>query len=326
MRRREFIASVGAAALSGLVKPAEAQAPPGKTWRLGYLAFAKIPHLLEALQTGLRDLGYVEGRNIAVEYRFANDQPEALERFAVELAQLAPDLILTVGTPATAAVKRATSTIPIVVATAGDLVATGIVQSVVRPGGNITGTTLFAIELGQKRLQILKEAFSGVKRVAVLGNARNPQTPLLWEDLQSAGRMLGLDLRPALLQGVQELDSTFAAFHREGVNALVVLSDSVFNSNRDRITKLAAEHRLPAMHEAREFVLAGGLMSYGPDIAHMSYLAAAYVDKILKGARPGDLPIEQPSKFQFIVNMRAARELGIEIPVVVLYRADEVIE
>ena len=326
MRRRAFIASVGAAALSGLVKRAEAQALPGRTWRLGYLAFAKIPHLVEALQTGLRDLGYVEGRNIAVEYRFANDEPEALERFALELAQLAPDIILTVGTPATAAVKRVTSTIPIVVATAGNLVQTGIVQSIVRPGGNITGTTIYSLELGQKRLQILKETSSGVTRVAVLGNARNILTPLLWEDLHAAGRELGLNLRLASLKGAQELDSTFAAFEREGMEALVVLSDSVFNSNRDRITKLAAAHRLPTMYEAREFVQAGGLMSYGPDIAHMSYLAAGYVDKVLKGAKPGDLPIEQPSKFQFVINLRAARELGMEIPVVVLYRADEVIE
>src|SRR5215204_6104706 len=291
MRRRAFIASVGAAALSGLVKRAEAQALPGRTWRLGYLAFAKIPHLVEALQTGLRDLGYVEGRNIAVEYRFANDEPEALERFAMELAQLAPDVILTVGTNATAAVRRATSTIPIVVATAGDLVQNRIVQSFVRPGGNITGTTIYSVELGQKRLQILKEAFAGVTRVAVLGNARSVLTSLLWEDLHPAGRKLGLDLRLALLEGAQELDSTFAAFAQEGMEALVVLSDSVFNSNRDWIVKLAAEHRLPAMYEAREFVQSGGLMSYGPDIAHMSYLAAGYVDKVLTGAKPCALPI-----------------------------------
>jgi len=245
---------------------------------------------------------------------------------AMELAQLAPDVILTVGTNATAAVRRATSTIPIVVATAGDLVQNRIVQSFVRPGGNITGTTIYSVELGQKRLQILKEAFAGVTRVAVLGNARSVLTSLLWEDLHPAGRKLGLDLRLALLEGAQELDSTFAAFAQEGMEALVVLSDSVFNSNRDWIVKLAAEHRLPAMYEAREFVQSGGLMSYGPDIAHMSYLAAGYVDKVLKGAKPGDLPIEQPSKFQFVVNLRAARELGVEIPVVVLYRADEVIE
>src|SRR5215217_467471 len=325
MRRRQVIASLGAAALNGLVKPAGAQAPAGKTWRLGYLAPASIPHLLDAFKKGLHDLGYVEGQNLMIEYRFGEGPAQIFDKLAANLVQLAPDVIVTVATPATIAAKRATNTIPIVVATAGDLVGNGIVQSLSRPGGNVTGTTLYGLELSQKRLEVLKEAVPSVKQVTVLGNSDNVYNLRIWEDTVPAATGLGLRAVAVMVAGTGSLDKSFEDIRKTRPDALIV-SDASFNAAREQITRLAAEHRLPTMYEAREFVEAGGLISYGPNIAQMSYRAAAFVDKVLKGSRPADLPVEQPSAFELCINMRSARALALTIPPTLLARADEVIE
>ena len=326
MRRRQVIASLGAAALSGLFKPAGAQAPARKTWRLGYLAPASIPHLLDAFKKGLHDLGYVEGQNLMIEYRFGEGPVQIFDKLAASLVQLAPDVIVTVATPATIAAKRATNTIPIVVATAGDLVGNGIVQSLSRPGGNVTGTTLYGLELSQKRLEVLKEAVPSVKQVTVLGNSDNVYNLRIWEDTVPAATVLGLRVVAVMVPGTAGLDHSFEDIRKTRPDALIVLSDASFNAARQQITRLAAEHRLPTMYEAREFVEAGGLISYGPNIAQMSYRAAAFVDKVLKGSRPADLPVEQPSAFELCINMRSARALGLTIPPTLLARADELIE
>src|SRR3954453_18316190 len=325
MRRRRFVVATGATMLSLAFRPLAAQ-PALRTVRIGYLAPARIPHLLEAFVGGLRDLGYVEGQNLSLEFRFAGEEPQRFDRLATELVKLAPDLIVTVATPATLAAKRATSSIPIVVATAGDLVRSGAVQSLARPGGNVTGVTLYSVELSQKRLEVLREAIPTVKRVGVLGNANNLYNRLQWEDTQPAGDSLGLELRPLFANGLSNLEAVFSDLEKEHLDALVLLSDATFNSERHRIARLADALRIPTMHDAREFVEAGGLISYGPNIPALSRQAATFVDKILKGALPADLPVEQPSIFELVINQRAARLLNLTIPSTLLARADEAIE
>src|SRR3954470_18019249 len=224
MRRRRFVVATGATMLSLAFRPLAAQ-PALRTVRIGYLAPARIPHLLEAFVGGLRDLGYVEGQNLSIEYRFAGENPERFDLLAMELVRLAPDVIVTVATPATLAARRATSSIPIVVATAGDLVRSGAVQSLARPGGNVTGVTLYSVELSQKRLEVLREAIPTVKRVGVLGNANNLYNRLQWEDTQPAGDSLGLELRPLFANGVSNLEAVFSDLEKEHLDALVLLSD-----------------------------------------------------------------------------------------------------
>src|SRR4051794_7918537 len=325
MRRRRFVVATGATMLSLAFRPLAAQ-PALRTVRIGYLAPARIPHLLEAFVGGLRDLGYVEGQNLSIEYRFAGEEPERFDLLAAELVTLAPNLIVTVATPATLAAKRDTSGIPIIVATAGDLVRSGAVQSLARPGGNVTGVSLYSVELSQKRLEVLREAIPTVKRVGVLGNANNLYNRLQWEDTQPAGDSLGLELRPLFANGVSNLEAVFSDLEKEHLDALVLLSDATFNSERHRIARLADALRIPTMHDAREFVEAGGLISYGPNIPALSRQAATFVDKILKGALPADHPVEQPSTFELVINLKAARLLNLTIPPTLLARADEVIE
>src|SRR5215204_3895126 len=325
MRRRGFVVASGATMLSLVLSPSGAQ-PSLRHVRIGYLAPTRIPHLVEALTGGLRDLGYVEGQNLSIEYRFAGENPERFDLLAMELVRLAPQVIVTVATPATLAARRATSSIPIVVATAGDLVRSGAVQSLARPGGNVTGVTLYSVELSQKRLEVLREAIPSVKKVGVLGNANNLYNRLQWEDTQPAGGSLGLELRPFFANGVRNLEAVFSGLEKQRLDALVLLSDATFNAERHRIARLADALRIPTMHDAREFVEAGGLISYGPNIPALSRQAATFVDKILKGALPADLPVEQPSIFELVINQRAARLLNLTIPPTLLARADEVIE
>src|SRR3954469_9831220 len=325
MRRRGFVVASGATMLSLVLSPSSAQRSL-RNVRIGYLAPTRIPHLVEAFVGGLHDLGYVEGPNLSFEFRFAGEEPQRFDQLATELVKLAPDLIVTVATPATLAAGRATSSIPIVVATAGDLVRSGAVQSLARPGGNVTGVTLYSVELSQKRLEVLREAIPTVKRVGVLGNANNLYNRLQWEDTQPAGDSLGLELRPLFANGVSNLEAVFSDLEKEHLDALVLLSDATFNSERHRIARLADALRIPTMHDAREFVEPGGLISYGPNIPALSRQAATFVDKILKGALPADLPVEQPSIFELVVNQRAARLLNLTIPSTLLARADEVIE
>jgi putative tryptophan/tyrosine transport system substrate-binding protein len=324
MRRRQFLGAIGAAAVfSPLIGHAQKL---GRNPRIGYLSPARLPQLLQALHDGLRELGYVEGQNIVFDYRFAEGQAKTLDELAAELVRLGPDVIVTVASGAAIAAKRTTTTIPIVMATVGEPVGIGLVASLARPGGNITGVTLYGSELVRKRLELLKEAINGVRRVAVLGNAANPFSAFSWKEVQPAGPALGLELRLFTVNGPGEFPETFAAIKQSGADALLILSDALFNAARREIIRLAAQHHLPAMFEAREFVEDGGLIAYGPNIAEMTRRSASLIVKVLKGANPGDLPIEHPTSFELIVNVQTGKALGITIPATMLLRADKVIE
>jgi putative ABC transport system substrate-binding protein len=253
-------------------------------------------------------------------------QGKTLDELAAELVRLGPDVIVTVASGPALAAKRATSTIPIVMATVGEPVGIGLVSSLARPGGNITGVTLYGSELARKRLELLKEALPGVRRIALLGNIANPFSAFSWNEIQPAGPSLGLELRLFTISELGEFPATFAAIAGNGSDALFVLSDALFNAARQEIARLAAQHRLPSMFEAREFVEAGGLLAYGPNIAEMTRRSASLIVKIIKGANPGDLPIEQPTTFELSINVQTGRTLGITIPATVLLRADKVIE
>jgi ABC-type uncharacterized transport system substrate-binding protein len=311
-------------ALSLLVVPLTGTAQPrSKVPRIGILtpaAEASIPSL-EAFRQGLRDLGYVEGQTIVLEYRFAAGQNERLPVLAAELVHLPVDLIVTSSGPGAQAAKDATETIPIVAATGGDYV----VASLARPGGNITGLTLITPELGGKRLNLLKEALPHVSRIAVLQNAANPTSPAVLREIEAAARVLGLQLQSLAVRHPDELDSVFAAMTREGAVALLVPGDAVFWYYRTRVVALAAQHRLPAVFDAREFAKAGGLMTYGPNVLDSFRRAATYVDKILKGMKPSELPAEQPTTFELVINLKTAQALGLTIPPTLLFQATDVI-
>jgi putative ABC transport system substrate-binding protein len=323
LRRRYVIALLGCAAVAW---PIKVRAQQSRIYRIGYLAPARIPHLIEALQQGLREFGYIEGRNLTIEYRFEQGGMATIDALAAELVQLNPDMIVTVGSPPVVAAKRATSTIPIVMATAGDPLSLGVVESLARPGGNVTGVTLFGSELSGKRVELLKEAVPGAARIAVLGNGRNVLTKLLWQGTLTATKPLGLEARLFQVQELADLPSIFSAIAQYGADGLIVLSDALFNSSRQTIVGLAAKHHLPTVYEAKDFADAGGLISYGPNIDEMTRRSAAFVDRILKGAKPADLPIQQPTKVELVINHGTARALGLIIPHGLLARADEVIE
>jgi putative ABC transport system substrate-binding protein len=294
--------------------------------RLGYLAPARLPNLIEALRAGLRDLGYVDGQNLAIEYRFALGQTKSYDELAQELIRLDPAAIVLTGTPAALALKRQTTTIPIILAPIADPLALGLARSLTRPGGNVTGVTMYGTELAHKRLEIFKEAAAGIRRIAVLVNAENPLHPFLWDDIQPVGPLLGLEFRLFTVSDFNELPTMFSAMTRDGFDALTLFSDAQFFSARRRIAGLAATHRLPAMYESREFIEDGGLISYGPNIPDLSRRAAAFVVKILNGAKPADLPIERPTKFELVINLKTAKALGLTVPDKLLVAADEVIE
>ncbi len=325
MRRRAFIKLIGGAAgaLHSIAARAQQSA---KAARLGYLAPARLPNLIEALLAGLRDFGYVEGQNLAIEYRFALGQTKSYDELALELIGLNPDAIVLTGTPAALALKRQTTTIPIILAPIADPLAMGLARSLARPEGNVTGVTMYGPELARKRLEILKEAVVRIRRIAVLGNAQNPLHRFLWDDLQPISHALGLELRLFTVTDVNEIPTVLSTMTRDGFDGLTVLSDAQFFSARRQINELAAMHRLPAIYEGREFVEDGGLISYGPNIADLSRRAAAFVVKILNGAKPADLPLQQPTKYELLINLKAAAALGLIIPPMLLARADEVIE
>jgi putative tryptophan/tyrosine transport system substrate-binding protein len=282
---------------------------------------------IETFRRALKDLGYVEGRNIILEFRWAHGRAERLPELAAELARLQLDLIVVAGTKPTRAVQRATSTIPIVMAAVGDPVSSRFIRSLARPGGNITGVTLLRPGLGGQRLALLKQLVPSATRVAVL---RNPDTLAdvapLWGDTETEARKLGLQLHVHDVRNIPELSQAFDAMPRDGAEVLLVLPDPTFTASRGRIAELAAKRRIPTMYEAREFVVAGGLVSYAASLADQFSRAASYVDKILKGAKPADLPIEQPTKFELVINLKTAKALGLTIPQSVLLRADEVIQ
>ena len=321
MRRRQFITLIGGAAAAWPVATRAQQ----KAVRLGYLAPARLPNLIEALRAGLRDFGYVEGQNLAIEYRFALGQTKSYDELAQELVSLDPVAIVLTGTPAALALKRQTTTIPIILAPIADPIALGLARSLARPGGNVTGVTMYGTA-AHKRMEIFKEAAAGIRRVAVLVNTDNPLHPFLWDDVQPVAPLLGLEFRLFALSDFNELSTMFSTMARNGFDALTLFSDAQFFSARRRIAELAAMHRLPAMYESRDFVDDGGLISYGPNVPDLSRRAAAFVVKILNGAKASELPIEQPTKFELVINLNTAKALGIEMPPTLLARADEVIE
>ncbi len=308
--------------------PADAQPPP-KVPRIGILTGASTSvtaHLLEAFRQGLRELGYVEGQNIAIESRSAEGKLERLPDLAAELVRLKVDVIVTSGTPAALATKQASRTIPIVMGFAADPVETGLVASLARPGGNITGSSLMAPELAGKRLQLLKEVVPGASRVAVLSNPTVPYTALMVKETEAAARVLGVQLQPLEVRAPQDIDRAFEAAIRGRASALIVVEEALVQTHQARIAGLAAKSRLPAMYGQRDFVEAGGLMSYGANFADLFRRAATYVDKILKGRKPSDLPVEQPTRFELVINMKTAKALGLTLPQSILIRTDHFIQ
>jgi putative ABC transport system substrate-binding protein len=281
---------------------------------------------LEAFRDALHELGYVEGKNVQLEVRWGNGEFERLPALAAELVQLKVDVIVAAASPSVLAARKATSTIPIVMPVSSDPVGDGLVASLAHPGGNITGLSMMAPELGEKRLQLLRETFPDASRaVAVLWNPAYAGMRARFEEAKVAAPKLGLTVRSVEVRDTRELDVAFEAIVREHPQALV-LSDPFTTGQRARIVEFATEHRLPAIYESSDFVDVGGLMSFGPNISNLYRGAAVYVDKILKGAKPGDLPIEQPTKFELVLNMKTAKALDIKIPQSILLRADRVIE
>ncbi len=327
MRRREFILLTGSAALCSF--PAHAQ-QTGKVPRIGYLGVTSPsdrPPLLDTFRQGLRELGWIEGQNIVIDYRFAEGRLDRLPDLAAELVRLKVDVIVSLGTQGVTAAKNATKTIPIVMIGVRDPVGIGLITSLARPGGNITGVSGSAgLAIVTKQLELLKETVPKIRHVAILSNPANAYHQLAIKVLNVAARSLGMQLQLLEARGPNEFHGSFAAMAKERVGALLVLSGVIFNDHRAQVVDLAAMNRLPTAYGIRESVEAGGLMSYGPSFLDFYRRSTAYVGKILKGDKPADLPVEQPTKFELVINLRTAQTLGIEIPATLLSRADEVIE
>ena len=325
MKRREFITLIGGAAAAWPLATRAQQV--GKIYRIGILEpipAARNAANLDALRKGLRELGYVEGRNLVIEYRSADGRAERFPDLASELVRLKVDLIVTRGTPAAIAAKRATETIPVVMATMGDPRA--IVTSFAHPGGNITGVTTFSTELQAKRIELLKELVPNLSRVALLHNMSNPAVPPEWEETKTAARSLGLQAELLDVRSQEDLGRAFELAVRQHVDALVIGADGLTQTHQQTIVDLVARNRLPAVYPAREFVAAGGLAAYAVNYPDLYFQFARFIDKIFKGEKPGDLPVEQPTKFELVINAKTAKTLGLTIPPMLLVRADEVIE
>ncbi len=320
--RRSFLTQLASAFL--LAAPLAAQAPPAKTIpRIGLLADATS---WEPLRLGLRDLGYVEGKSVALEERSSQGRNARFSDLASELVRLNVNIIVTWGTPATLAAKQATTTIPIVMASAGDPVRSGLVSSLAHPGGNVTGLTVLGPDLAAKRLELLKEAVPTMTGVAFLWNPANPDQKSSLKEVQAGARALGVTLHSVEARSREELERSLAAMKQNRPSALLMTADAVHQRYIGRIVAFALENRLPAMYQLKEAVDRGELMSYGASLPDLGRRAATYVDKILKGAKPADLPVEQPTKFELVINMKTAKALGLEIPQSILVRADEIIQ
>jgi putative tryptophan/tyrosine transport system substrate-binding protein len=317
-----------ALALGLLAAPlaAPAQQPTAKNARIGLLFFVPTPFLDEAFRQGLRELGYVEGQNIAIEYRSAEGKSERLPALAAELVRLKVDVIVAASPAATEAAKQATSTIPIVFAVSGDPVAEGLVASLARPGGNLTGLATISGEVVGKQLELLKGVAPKISRVAVLQNPGNQAHLRALRQAEGAARALGLQLQIVEARTPPEIEAAFAAMRSQRAGGVLVLRDALFREQRAKIVALAAKNRLPAVYGLREEAEAGGLMAYGASTPQLFRRAATYVDRILKGAKPADLPVEQPTKFELVINLKAAKALGLTIPPSLLGQADEVIQ
>jgi len=325
MRRRAFIMFLG----SGVVYwPLVARAQP-KIPRIGFMGnstAALEANLVGSFRDGLRELGYEVGRNIIIEYRWADGEYERFPALVAELIAAKVDVIVTAGTPAVLAVKKATTTVPIVMVAVGDPVGTGLVPSLARPGGNLTGLSSIAPDLEGKRLDLLREIVPTLSRVAVFFNSLNPFHIASMQQARTAARAMGIKLRQHDIRKSEDIDNAFAAIRKERPNALLILADRVFLHNRQRMMDFTQEQRLPIVNASTELVEAGGLMSYGPSYEDMHRRAAIYVNKIIKGAKPADLPIEQPSKFTFVINLKAAKAVGVTMPPSLITLADKVIE
>ncbi len=328
MPRRSFMAMIAGGLLAAPLAAESQQA--GKVYRIGVLLGGSQPDTLlvqEAFRQGLRDLGYVEGRNIHIEYRFAEGRFDRFPQLAAELVRVKVDVIFAPGTAGAQAAMKSTATIPIVIATAGNPAGDRLIGSFARPGGNVTGLTMLAgPELGGKYLELLKEAAPRVSRVAVLWNPLTAPHTALLKEAGTAARALGLDLQPVSARQPDEIEGAFAAMSGARADGLVVLPDAIFLNLRARIAGLASKSRLPAMYGFREEAEAGGLMSYGASLPELIRRAAGYVDRILKGAKPADLPVERPTRFELVINLKTAKALGLTIPQSLLLRADEVIQ
>jgi putative ABC transport system substrate-binding protein len=327
MSRRIF---VFVCLLPAVLLPADSGAQQAKkVARIGYLSRSSesgnLPRIA-AFRQGLRDLGYIEGQNFVVEYRYAEGKSDRLPALAVDLLRLKVDVIVAPGTGPVSAARRATRTIPIVMVNAADPVGNGFVASLARPGGNITGLSTLAPDLSGKRLELLKEAVPTTSRMAVLWNPVVPQRSIEVKETEVAAHSLGVQLQSVEARAAGDLEPAFSAMIEGRANALIVLGDGMFNAHRTRILELAVKSRLPAMYNEEEYVLAGGLMVYAPSTNDLARRAATYVDKILKGTKPADLPVEQPTKFELIINLKAAKQIGLTIPPNVLARADKVIK
>ena len=327
---RATVLTLGAVAL-GLFFAARAATAqqPRKVPRIGFLSSVpanSMPARVEAFRLGLRELGLVEGQTITIDWRWAEGRDDQLPGLAEELVRLQLDVIVTHGTPATFAARRATATIPIVIASADDPVATGLVESLARPGGNITGLTLISLDLSGKRVEMLKEVIPRLRRLAVLWNPRNPSSVRDLKETQVAARALGLQVQSLAVADPAGFAGAFSAMTRQRANGLIVNSDAMFTGRHALIVDHAMKSRLPAIFSTREFTEAGGLMSYGPNVADLWRRSATYVHKILKGAKPADLPVEQPTRFELVVNLKTAKALALTIPPSVMVRADQVIQ
>ena len=324
MKRRTFISLLGGAAVWPLAARAQ---QPGKKPTVGFLG-ASTPAAagpwVAAFAQRLRELGWTEGRTVAIEYRWAEGRPERFAEIATEFVQLKVDVIVTLG-GAVLAAKQATLVIPIVFASAGDPVGGGLVASLARPGGNITGLSNQMTDIAGKKLELLREVVHGLGRLAIIGNVGNPAVVREMDEVQAAAATLGLEVHTLEIRQAQDITPAFEAL-KGRADALYVCIDALATTNRIRINTSALGARLPTMHGSRDYVEAGGLISYGPNTPNQFRRAADYVDKILRGAKPGDIPVEQPTKFDLIVNLTTAKALGLEIPPTLLSRADEVIE
>jgi putative tryptophan/tyrosine transport system substrate-binding protein len=324
MRRRQFITLLGGAAAWPLAARAQ---QPGKLPTIGFLGATPSAESqrLAAFVQRLRELGWIDGRNLAIEYRWAEGRNERYAENAAELVRLKVDVIVTSATPPSLAAKQATAVIPIVFAAVNDPVGTGLVASLARPGSNVTGLANQISDTSGKKLEFLREVVPGLRRLAIMANVGNPASVLEMGEAQAAARKLGLEVSTSEIRRAEDIAPAFEAL-KDRADALYLGPDPLMNTNRIRVNILAVGARLPTMHGSREYVEAGGLMSYGTNLPDQFRRAADYVDKILRGAKPSDVPVEQPTKFDLIINLTTARALGLEIPPTVLARADEVIE
>jgi len=325
INRRTFIGNMAACLLSlpRAVAAQQARSAP----RLGYLTERPgATDFEEAFLQGMRELGYVDGKNLVIEYRWAGGDAGRLPALAAELVAAKVDIIVTSGVPAAKAAMSATETIPIVMASSGDAVADGLVASFTRPGGNVTGLSQFTRELSRKRLEVFKEAIPGLKRVGAVFNAKNPSTMPQFNETAIAGNTLGLTLVPFDIHFPEGIEPAFAEAVRQKVQGVVIISDSATIAHRTQLGSAALKAQLPTMFANKAYLQGGGLMSYGPDIVAAFRHAASYVDKILKGAKPANLPVEQPTQFELVINLKTAKALGITFPQSLLLRADEVVQ